>query len=325
MRARAHRVIAHLRRQWMGALALFLVLSGGVAYAVNTVFSTDIVDGEVKAADIGTSAVRSPDIGNDQVTSADVRDDTLVNGGLTSADIAADALTDADLASSAQFNGATAGGALTGGYPSPFIATGAVDSAAVQNNREGAGGLFSIDIANDGCRECGLLGEDIAEDTLTGDDISETTLSGVNADTLDGAGLCRTDGVLTLPGGTVADPPNTQQLCAEGPLSIQAYCDRTTASGVHVVGARLQIDTSTDDSFYFDPTAADLDFDDAEGFRPMIYAEGTSTSPSRMAGGAFGVGASDGSQLSGIGIAKAFRRSKLEDPDICWFVLNATN
>ena len=44
MRVRASRVLVHLRRQWMGALALFLVLTGGVAYAADTVFSTDIVN-----------------------------------------------------------------------------------------------------------------------------------------------------------------------------------------------------------------------------------------------------------------------------------------
>ena len=53
-------------------------MAGGVAYAANTVFSEDIVNGEVKTADIGTNEVRS----------ADVRDDTLAGGGLTGADIA---------------------------------------------------------------------------------------------------------------------------------------------------------------------------------------------------------------------------------------------
>jgi len=37
-------VLVHLRAQWMGALALFLVIAGGTAYAANTVFSTDIVN-----------------------------------------------------------------------------------------------------------------------------------------------------------------------------------------------------------------------------------------------------------------------------------------
>ena len=71
------KLLRHVQRQWMGALALFLVLAGGTAYAANTVFSSDIVDGQV----------RSVDIGNNQVYSADVRNDTLPAGGLTAADL----------------------------------------------------------------------------------------------------------------------------------------------------------------------------------------------------------------------------------------------
>ena len=63
------RLIAHVRHQWMGALALFLVLTGGVAYAANTVFSSDIA--------------------NNEVYSADVRDDTLADGGLGQVDLKA--------------------------------------------------------------------------------------------------------------------------------------------------------------------------------------------------------------------------------------------
>ena len=59
-------------RQWLRAhltyanvistLSLVLVLGGGVAYAANTVFSEDIVDGEVKSVDIGNNQVRSADV-----------------------------------------------------------------------------------------------------------------------------------------------------------------------------------------------------------------------------------------------------------------------
>ena len=38
-------------------IALTVALSTGGAYAANTVFSTDIVDGEVKSADIGGNQV----------------------------------------------------------------------------------------------------------------------------------------------------------------------------------------------------------------------------------------------------------------------------
>ena len=64
------------RISW-GALALFLVIAGGTAYAANTIGSADIINGQVKSVDIG----------DNQVQSADVRDDTLPNGGLTGADV----------------------------------------------------------------------------------------------------------------------------------------------------------------------------------------------------------------------------------------------
>jgi predicted anti-sigma-YlaC factor YlaD len=41
----------------MAALALFVALSTGGAYAANTVFSTDIVDGEVKTPDLANAGV----------------------------------------------------------------------------------------------------------------------------------------------------------------------------------------------------------------------------------------------------------------------------
>jgi hypothetical protein len=88
----AGKFFAQLRQQWMGGLALLLVLTGGTAYAANTVFSTDIVDGEVKGPDIASNAVGTGKIGNNQVFPADVRDDTLPDGGLTAADLATDSV-----------------------------------------------------------------------------------------------------------------------------------------------------------------------------------------------------------------------------------------
>ena len=70
-------LFTHLRRQWLGALALFLVLTGGVAYAANTVGSDDVIDNSLLSADVK----------NQQLKSADVRDDDLSNGGLKGSDI----------------------------------------------------------------------------------------------------------------------------------------------------------------------------------------------------------------------------------------------
>jgi hypothetical protein len=75
-------VLAHVRGQWMGALALFLVLTGGVAYAADKVFSSDIADNQVFSVD-----VRNDSLSGGGLTSADIRNDGSPGGGLTGADI----------------------------------------------------------------------------------------------------------------------------------------------------------------------------------------------------------------------------------------------
>jgi hypothetical protein len=74
------------------ALALLVALGTGSAYAANTVFSADIVNGEVKSVDIGTGAVGTVDIANDAVTTSQIADDTVrardvLNDSLKGADI----------------------------------------------------------------------------------------------------------------------------------------------------------------------------------------------------------------------------------------------
>ena len=95
------KLFVQIRQQWMGALALFLVLGGGTAYAANTVGSSDIIDESILSQDLKNGEVKSVDIGNNQVTSTDVRDDTLSNGGLGSVDIADGQIGSADLAAGA--------------------------------------------------------------------------------------------------------------------------------------------------------------------------------------------------------------------------------
>jgi hypothetical protein len=78
-------VLAHLRAQWAGFLALSLVLAGGTAYAANTVFSADITDGEVKSVDIGDRQVQAIDVRDRSLRGADlgvrVRGEKQVNDG----------------------------------------------------------------------------------------------------------------------------------------------------------------------------------------------------------------------------------------------------
>ena len=59
------RLGSHIRNQWAGFLALFLVLTGGTAYALNgsnTVFSDDIVNGQVLSGDVKDNGLTANDI-----------------------------------------------------------------------------------------------------------------------------------------------------------------------------------------------------------------------------------------------------------------------
>ena len=68
-----------LRQQWIGALALFLVLGGGTAWALsnNSVKSRHIDNGQVKTEDLAGNAVTGGKIDPDAVKASDVDDGTL--------------------------------------------------------------------------------------------------------------------------------------------------------------------------------------------------------------------------------------------------------
>jgi hypothetical protein len=67
----------------MATFAVFLVLSGGTAVALsgsNTVFSDDIVNGEVKGPDVGVNAVTSPKVADRSLSGNDLSLSTLGGG-----------------------------------------------------------------------------------------------------------------------------------------------------------------------------------------------------------------------------------------------------
>jgi len=87
-------ILGHLRQQWMGALALLMVLTGGVAYAANTVGSSDIIDESILSQDVKNSEVGSVDLKNNSVQGVDVRANSL-----TGTDIQDNSLTGEDIVS----------------------------------------------------------------------------------------------------------------------------------------------------------------------------------------------------------------------------------
>ena len=74
----------------MSTIACFGVLATGTAYAANTVFSTDIVDGEVKSVDVGDAEIKSADVKDQSLTTFDVSTFLgvdVVDNTLTGADV----------------------------------------------------------------------------------------------------------------------------------------------------------------------------------------------------------------------------------------------
>ena len=109
------RIGTTLRTQWMGALALFVALTTGTAYAANTVFSADIVDGEVKAVDLANGAVTNV---------------KLADGAIGKSKISAGAVENGKIAEGAVGQSKLANGAATNAK----IADGAVNSQKLQND-----------------------------------------------------------------------------------------------------------------------------------------------------------------------------------------------
>lgn len=82
------KLFAHLRQQWLGALALLLLLTGGTAYALdgsNTVFTDDIVNGDVRTADLANAGVTRAKIADGAVDSAKIADGSVADADFAGA------------------------------------------------------------------------------------------------------------------------------------------------------------------------------------------------------------------------------------------------
>jgi hypothetical protein len=135
------RILSHLTyANVMATIAVFLVLSGGTAVALNgsnTVFSDDIVNGEVKDDDIGSNAVRSGKI---------------IDGGVQSVDI------------------------LDGAVGSPDILDGAVGNNDVRKNAITSGKVQDESLTGTDVLDGSLTGGDIGANSVTGSQIYEQSL-----------------------------------------------------------------------------------------------------------------------------------------------------
>ncbi|HEY2637706.1 MAG TPA: hypothetical protein VGI54_09980 [Solirubrobacteraceae bacterium] len=125
-------------------LALTIALSTGGAYAANTVFSTDIVDGEVKHADLAANSVTSTNIYNGSVLGPEIHADAVdsskvADESLTSSDLGTDSVNATEIADSSIDGGEIIDNSLgaidlaPGAAGSSELAANSVDSSKVTN------------------------------------------------------------------------------------------------------------------------------------------------------------------------------------------------
>jgi hypothetical protein len=131
----------------MAAVALFLVVAGGSAYATHElILSSDIVDGEVKTPDIANAAVVTDKLVQGAVTSGKVKDDNLVGG-----DVADESLTGFDVAD----------GSLKGADVDESTLDQVLSAVLGGTGRSAGGNGFACDPDSSALVDCGFVRLDI--------------------------------------------------------------------------------------------------------------------------------------------------------------------
>jgi hypothetical protein len=203
----------HIRGNVVGYFALFLVLTGGTAQALNgsnTVFSDDIVNRQVKTPDVAPGAISTGRLAPNAVRTGRVADDNL-----TGADIAD--LTGADVTDRS----------LTG----DDVTVNSLGGDEINESQVGIGGDVGFSVAN-AQLQSGVVGSpEVATNSLTGSDIDESQLEQVplaaNAQRVDGKSV----EVFSM---HEPDPPQLGELVTVGGLTMRINCIKVTPGNDNV-------------------------------------------------------------------------------------------
>jgi hypothetical protein len=191
-------------------LALTIALGTGGAYAANTVFSSDIVDGEVKTADLADNAVTVPKIVAGAVTSTRLRDGAVTAPKLAPDSVGSDAI-------------------ATDAVQATEIADSSIDSGEIVDNS-----LFAADLAPDSVGSSEIAPNavgtsEVANESLTLSDTAGAATNG--AVSLSGIpnGRC-TQVTFNVGGAQVGDSPivTTRAAIQNG---IMLYPNRVASAG----------------------------------------------------------------------------------------------
>jgi len=211
------RIRKHIRGNVVGYLALFLVLTGGTAQALNgsnTVFSDDIVNRNVKTEDLAVQAVTA-----NRLAPNSVRTGRVVDENLTGDDVANESLAGND------------------------IANGSINADELNESQIGIFGDVSGPLTNAQLRSNVVGADEVAANSLGGADIDESALGAVplasNADRVDGAG----SRVISFHD---ADPPGLGEHVVLGGLDLRVNCIGVTPGSDNV---EIQARTDTNNSW----------------------------------------------------------------------------
>jgi hypothetical protein len=149
-------------------LALAVAISTSGAYAANTVFSTDIVNGQVKTPDLATNAVASPKILNRGVKTVDlnlnaVGSGRIADGAVHAADLGNDSVGAAEI--------------VTDGVGATEIADNSIDSGEIQDNSLLSGDIGADQVGGSEIASSAVGGSEIASNAVTGGDVANDSLT----------------------------------------------------------------------------------------------------------------------------------------------------
>jgi hypothetical protein len=153
----------------MAVIGCVAAVGTGTAYAANTVFSTDIVDGEVKHADIAGNAVTSTNIYNGSVLGPEIHDDAV-----TSDKVAAATLTASDLAT----DSVSSSEIQTDAVGATEVADDTIDGGEIVNQSLGSQDLATNAITADELTNNVVTSGKVANNSLTTADVAGTDSNG---------------------------------------------------------------------------------------------------------------------------------------------------
>jgi hypothetical protein len=258
------RIRTHIRGNVVGYIALFLVVTGGSAQALNgsnTVFSDDIVNRNVRTEDLAIQAVTA-----NRLAPNSVRTGRVVDGTLIGDDVANQSLTGDE------------------------IADGSINGNQLNESQIGIFGDISGPLSNAQLRSNVVGGDEVVTNSLGGTDIDESTLGTVplaaNAEHVDG----QSSEVFSM---HEPDPPANGPFVTVGGLTMRVHCIGVSPGSDNVeIEARTDTDNSwlqavakADTAQNPSTTQSNLDFDSGEvlevqtpgdGTGHLVYRRGTS-------------------------------------------------